>query len=368
MSKLESNDTIRAGGFFERKPVRENNMKGCFTALITPFTDSTIDYEGLDRLVEYQIRNGISGILVAGTTGESPTLTWEEHHRLTKRVVGAARGHVLCIAGTGSNNTLEALEATRQAADAGVEAVLLVDPYYNGPSSLEIRREYVSPVAEANPDVQIIPYIIPGRTGAQLMPEDLALLCRRYKNVNTVKEATGNIDNMRRTRACCGADFSIISGDDGMTLQMMTDPDVRASGVISVYSNLLPGAVSEMVRLLCAGETEGARALADDLSPLFDLVTVKTIEETPLGQVVCKAKNPLAIKTLMSVLGMPAGKCRRPLGKLTRKGIDTLVLAARKVFDKRPRLFQPLADFFEVDVEARLSDPKFREGLFYTEY
>lgn len=343
-------------------------MKGCFTALITPFKDSALDYEGLDRLVEYQIQNGISGILVAGTTGESPTLDWDEHHRLVKRVAGNTKGRVLCIAGTGSNNTQEALEATKQDAAAGAEAVLLVDPYYNGPSSLEIRREYISPVAEANPDVHIIPYIIPGRTGAQLLPEDLALLSQKYSNIKTVKEATGSIENMRRTRVCCGADFSILSGDDGMTLQMISDPAIRASGVISVFSNLLPGAVCDLVKYLCAGDMQRAQALSDTLSPLFDLVTVKTVEETPLGQVVCKAKNPLGIKTLMAVLGMPAGTCRQPLGRLTRTGMDTLLAAARKVYATAPQLFQPLAGYFDVDVEARLNDPKFQEGLFYQEY
>jgi len=343
-------------------------MKGCFTALITPLVNDGLDNEGLARLVAYQIENGISGILVAGTTGESPTLTWEEHHGLIKRVAAGTRDKVLCIAGTGSNNTQEALEATRQAAAAGAEAVLLVDPYYNGPSSLEIRREYLAPIAEANPEVQIIPYIIPGRTGAQLMPEDLALLSRRYNNLKTVKEATGSLENMRRTRACCGEGFSILSGDDGMTLEMMTDPDIRAAGVISVYSNVLPKAVCDMVDAVCAGNLENARAIESALAPLFDLVTVKTTEQTPLGPVVCKAKNPLAVKTLMAVLGMPAGRCRRPLGRLTRTGMDMLMTAARKVYGSAPQLFEPLANFFEVDVEARLNDPKYQEGLYYEEY
>ncbi len=343
-------------------------MKGCFTALITPFNGNALDNEGLDRLVAYQIQNGISGILVAGTTGESPTLTWEEHHRLIKRVAEDTRDRVLCIAGTGSNNTQEALDATRLAAEAGAEAVLLVDPYYNGPSSLEIRREYIAPVAEANPGVQIIPYIIPGRTGAQLMPEDLALLSRKYGNVKTVKEATGSLENMRRTRTCCGDGFSILSGDDAMTLEMMTDPAIRAAGVISVYSNILPKAVCDMVNYACAGDIESARSLEADLSPLFEMVTVKTTEQTPLGPVLCKAKNPLAVKTLMAILGMPAGPCRRPLGRLTRTGLDVLLDAARKVYTKTPQLFEPLAEFFGVDVEARLNDPKYREGLYYEEY
>jgi len=343
-------------------------MKGCYTALITPFTDTTVDFPGLEKLVEYQIVNGISGILVAGTTGESPTLTWEEQISAIKTVTKQTKGRVSCIAGTGSNNTEEALSATQEAVAAGVDAILLVDPYYNGPSSLEIRREYIAPVAEANPGVKIIPYVIPGRTGAQLMPEDLAILYKSHPNVDTVKEATGSLDNMRRTRACCGPDFSIVSGDDGLTFEMMSDPSIAAGGVISVYSNLLPRAVSDMVGLLQEDRTVLATALARDLAPLFDMVGIKTTEETSFGPVLCKAKNPLAIKTLMAVLGLPSGPCRRPLGKLTRNGMDTLIAGAQKVYTTAPKLFAPLAEFFNVDVEARLTDPKYREGLYYTEY
>ncbi|MBW2368434.1 MAG: dihydrodipicolinate synthase family protein, partial [Deltaproteobacteria bacterium] len=175
-------------------------LKGSYTALITPFADDTVDYDGLDKLIEYQIGNGISGILAVGTTGESPTLTWDEHHKVIEHVAQKTRGRVKCLAGTGSNNTKESLAATQSAVKTGVDAVLLVDPYYNGPSSLEIRREYITPIAQACHDVQIIPYVIPGRTGAQLLAEDLAILNRQYPNVSTVKEATGNIENMRHTR------------------------------------------------------------------------------------------------------------------------------------------------------------------------
>src|SRR5512137_234517 len=185
---------------------------GCYTALITPFKGDAIDWGGLDRLIDFQIQNGITGILAVGTTGESPVLTWEEHNQVTERIARKAAGKCLCIAGTGSNNTAETLEGTQHAAQCGCQAVLLVDPYYNGPSSLEIRREYVAPVAKAFPKLEIIPYVIPGRTGAQLMPEDLALLHREFPNISAVKEATGNPNNMRRTRECCGPEFSIISG------------------------------------------------------------------------------------------------------------------------------------------------------------
>jgi 4-hydroxy-tetrahydrodipicolinate synthase len=343
-------------------------ITGCYTALITPFRAEGVDYEGLDRLIAYQIENGISGILAVGTTGESPTLSWEEHFKVTEQTIGACKGSVLSIAGTGSNNTKEALSSSRHAAEAGADAVLLVDPYYNGPSSIEIRREYIAPIARALPSVQIIPYVIPGRSGTQLLPEDLGLLSREFKNVNTVKEATGNLDNMRRTRACCGPEFSIISGDDGLTFEMMIDPEIKAVGVISVFSNIFPRAVSEMVGALQKGDIETARKLNENLDPLFQLVSVKTTEKTPWGEVSCKAKNPLGIKTLMAVLGMPSGPCRRPLGKLTPRGLEKILSAAREVRAKAPEFFQPIADFFKVDIDDRLSSPSHWEGLSYNGY
>ena len=225
-------------------------ITGSYTALVTPFAGDAVDYEGLEKLAQFQVQNGIKGILAVGTTGESPVLTWEEHLKVVEKVAEQTRGKCKCIAGTGSNNTKECMEATKHAAEAGVDAVLLVDPYYNGPSSIEIRREYVAPVANAFPELEIIPYVIPGRTGAQLLPEDLAILNKHCKNVNTVKEATGSIENMRRTRKCCGPDFTILSGDDGLTLEMMTDPLVKGAGVISVVSNVVPAAVAKMVSLI----------------------------------------------------------------------------------------------------------------------
>ena len=343
-------------------------QKGCYTALITPFAGGAVDDAGLRRLVSFQIENGITGILAVGTTGESPTLTWKEHNRVIEMVAGMSRGHCLCIAGTGSNNTAETLEGTRHAAAAGVDAVLLVDPYYNGPSSLEIRREYVAPVAQAFPDIEVVPYIIPGRTGAQLLPEDLALLSRQYPNVNTAKEATGNLDNMRRTRECCGADFTILSGDDGMTFEMMTDAAIGAAGVISVVSNVVPRAVIDMVSRLNDGDRRGAAALRDALAPLFDLVTVKTTETTPFGPVTCRARNPLALKALMTILGMPSGGCRRPLGRMTAQGLEAVLAAARQVQAQNPELFAPVAEFFNLDIAARLADSNIWLGLAYETY
>ncbi len=343
-------------------------LEGSHTAIITPFAGDTVDYDGLNKLVDFQIRNGINGVLAVGTTGESPVLTWQEHNLVVEAVAKRTRDKCLCIAGTGSNNTREALVATEHAVKTGVNAVLLVDPYYNGPSSLEIRNEYVAPVARAFPEVQVIPYVIPGRTGAQLLPEDLALLRKAYPNVGTVKEATGNLDNMKRTRACCGPDFTILSGDDGMTVTMMTDSQIKAAGVVSVASNVAPGAVVRMVKLLQQGEENEALKLSAALKPLFDLVTVKTMEKTPFGDVVCRARNPLAIKALMTILGMPSGGCRQPLGKMTRQGIETVLAAARTIQAKNPEILAPVEDFFKVDISERLENPAIWENLCYSEY
>lgn len=334
---------------------------GCYTALATPFCGDRIDYVGLERLVEFQIASGVSGVLSTGTTAESPTLSWEEHYTVTKRICALATGRCQSIAGAGSNATKESLAAARHARDCAADAVLLVDPYYNGPSSLEIRREYVSPIASQIPDIQVIPYIIPGRTGTQLLPEDLGILHNTFPNVRAVKEATGDLGNMERTRACCGDDFDILSGDDNMTVAMMTNPRIRATGVMSVASNVAPKAVQQMTMALSRGDHQEASQLHRALEPLFDIVTVKTLEHTPYGQVVCKARNPLATKTLMNVLGMPAGPCRPPLGRMTRKGLEVVLEAARRVYENAPDILAPVGEFFGVDIEARLAGEGWRD-------
>ena len=341
---------------------------GCYTAIITPFTEDAVDYDGLAQLVHFQIQNGITGVLVVGTTGESPTLTWDEHNRVIQSVAEMTKDQCLCIAGTGSNNTSETLSATEHAVDAGVDAVLLVDPYYNGPSSLEIRREYIAPIARRFPMIQIIPYIIPGRTGAQLLPQDLAVLAETFDNVRTVKEATGNLDNMRLTRKCCGSDYMILSGDDGLTFDMMTDPQILAAGVISVISNVAPRAVTDLVAFLRRGEIAEARKTIAALTPLFELVTVKTLEKTPYGEVVCRARNPLATKTLMNILGMPSGPCRQPLGKMTKNGIEKVLTAVRRVHADNPEILAPISEFFNVDINERINTPKNWENLSYSSY
>ena len=341
-------------------------LKGCHTALVTPMTKlREIDYEGLQRLVEFQVREGVDGILAVGTTGESPTLDWNEHNKVIERIHDNTGEGVLTIAGTGSNSTQEAIDATAHAQHIGVDCVLLVDPYYNGPSSLEIRREYVEPIARGFPETQIIPYIIPGRTGTQLLPQDLALLHQQYPNVRSVKEATGDLENMKITRRLCGIDFDMLSGDDDKTYVMMTNPEISASGVISVTSNVAPHAVSEMVHLIMQGKTAEAQKIVSVLQPLFAIVTVKTQEQTPVGPVQCKARNPVAYKTLMNILGMPSGPARQPLGRMTRNGLEIVLSNARKVYENNPEILKPIESFFDVDLGKRLYNEQFWQGLTY---
>ena len=342
---------------------------GCFTAIATPFLeDGAVDYDGLNQLAEFQITNGITGIVAVGTTGESPVLNWDEHNKVIEAIAKKTKGRCLCIAGTGSNNTTESMEATKHAAEVGADAVLLVDPYYNGPSSLEIRREYVTPIAAAFPDLKIIPYVIPGRTGAQLLPEDLGILFKTYPNVSSVKEATTNIDNMRRTRQCCGDSFTILSGDDGMTYEMMADAEIKAVGTISVTSNVAPQTLTRMVDLMNEGDQAEAKTLMLKLQPLFSLVTVTTTEKTPYGDVSCRARNPAAYKAMMAILGMPSGGCRPPLGRLTQNGLNVVLDGLRRVYADSPEILRPIEEFFNVDIGQRLEDPKYWEGLYYKNY
>lgn len=344
-------------------------FRGCYTAIVTPFDGGrSVDWAGLRRLVEFQCSQGITGVVPAGTTGESPTLSWEEHNKVIETVFDAARSRAETIAGTGSNSTDEALEATRHIANRGIRAALLVDPYYNGPSSLEIRREYYEPIAEAFPDIQLIPYIIPGRTGTQLLPQDLGILVANHPNVSGVKEATGSIDNARLTRNHCGPNFSIISGDDDRTLALMSDQAIRCSGVISVASNVVPAATQSMVQAALSGDWEKAQKVAVGLQPLFGLITVKTEESTQLGPVMVRARNPLPIKTVMSILGMIDGPCRPPLGRVTKKALESILQSLRTVWASNPEFLEPIERSFDVSVADRLQLPRYWEGLAYGGY
>jgi 4-hydroxy-tetrahydrodipicolinate synthase len=340
--------------------------QGCYTALITPFNQAgELDHEGLEKLILFQIENGITGILATGTTGESPTFKWKEHDDVIALVAKLAKDKCLRIAGTGSNNTTEALDAVGHAAKEGVDAVLIVDPYYNGPSSLEIRREYYEVLARQYPDMNIIPYIIPGRTGAQMLPQDLAILAKNFSNITCVKEATGSIENMKLTRKFCGDDFKIFSGDDALVYDIMTDPQIKAAGCISVMSNIAPKSLTQMVKLINQGKADEAMKIQTALKPLLDLVVVTTQEESEFGPVMCRARNPLPLKTMMQILGIPGGPCRKPLGKMTQKGFLIVLDAMKSVQAKSPEIFEPIVSFFNIDIEEKLNDSKAHEELWY---
>ncbi|MEE2659779.1 MAG: 4-hydroxy-tetrahydrodipicolinate synthase [Candidatus Latescibacterota bacterium] len=344
-------------------------FSGCYTALITPMrSDESLDTKGLEKLIEFQIANDVSGVLAAGTTGESPTLLWEEHNDVIERTCRLAKGRCMAIAGTGSNSTRETLAGTEHAAHVGAEAVLLVDPYYNGPSSIEIRKEYVAPVASEFPNVQVIPYIIPGRTGTMMHVEDLAILSHEYPNVSSVKEATGDLDNMAKTRKLCGPDFAILSGDDDKTVDMMTRTDIGAAGVISVMSNIVPGPILRLTAAIRDGDFAAADKLVADLKPFFGIVGITTTEQSVHGSVECKARNPVPVKTLMNIFGMPSGPSRRPLGKLSEQGLKVAVDAARQVQANDPELLAPIGEFFGVDIDARLSDDASIAAYAYESY
>jgi 4-hydroxy-tetrahydrodipicolinate synthase len=331
-----------------------DRFEGCWTALVTPFTDKgALDLAGLRKNVNFQIAGGAK-LVPTGTTGESPTVDWKEHNQIIEEVVKLAKGRMHVMAGTGSNSTQEALRGTKHAVEVGAEACLLMDCYYNGPSTLELRTEYYEVVARAFPKTFITPYIIPGRTGTQLEAEDLTILHRHCKNVRSVKEATGDLERMAKTRRLLGDSFDILSGDDDMTVAMMTREDIKAQGVVSVISNVVPGALTEMCTAFSKGAMARGKQLAEALDPLFKIVTVKTVEEYEGFQVPCKFRNPSAIKTLMRGLGLPAGPCRPPLGKMTLKATQVVRQAIRTVYERNREVLTPLEDFYKIDLEERI--------------
>jgi 4-hydroxy-tetrahydrodipicolinate synthase len=334
-------------------------FEGCWTAMVTPFhRKGEIDFEGLEKNVQFQIENG-ANLVPTGTTGESPTLDWREHDRVITKTSKLAKNKVFVIAGTGSNSTKEAVRGSKHAVEVGAQGLLLVDCYYNGPSSLELRTQYYEVIAKAFRKTFIVPYVIPGRTGTKLEVEDLAILHRKFKNLRSVKEATGDLERMAKTRNLCGEDFDILSGDDDKTFEMMTRNDVHASGVVSVMSNIIPGAVGEMVKAIRDGNMERATRMKDTLDPLFKAVTVNTIESYEGFEVPCKFRNPLAIKTMMKGLGLPSGPCRPPLGKMTPKGVEVVRNALKEVYEKDKEVFWPLQEFYRINIEERISNEKY---------
>ena len=334
-------------------------VEGCWTAMITPFNrKGEIDFEGLEKNIQFQIEQG-ANLVPTGTTGESPTLDWREHDKVVTKTVKLVKDKVFVMAGTGSNSTQEALRGTKHAVEVGAQAALLVDCYYNGPSSLELRIQYYEVIAKAFRKTFITPYVIPGRTGTKLEVEDLAILHRKYRNVRSVKEATGDLERMAKTRTLLGEDFDILSGDDDKTYEMMMRQDIQASGVISVMSNVVPGSINEMVKAIRKGDIEKGDRLKNTLDPLFKLVTVNTIESYEGFEVPTKFRNPVPVKTMMRGLGMPSGPCRPPLGKMTPKGVEVIRNALKEVYEKDKEIFRPIQEFYKINVEERISNDRY---------
>jgi 4-hydroxy-tetrahydrodipicolinate synthase len=334
-------------------------FEGCWTAMVTPLDrKGGVDYKGLEKNIRFQIENG-ANLVPTGTTGESPTLDWKEHDQVITKTAKMAKGKAFVMAGTGSNSTKEALRGTKHAMEVGAQGALLVDCYYNGPSSLELRTQYYEVIAKAFRKAFVMPYVIPGRTGTKLEVEDLAILHRKFKNVRSVKEATADLERMAKTRTLLGEDFDILSGDDDKTFDMMTRQDIRASGVVSVMSNIVPGPIGELVKAIRNGNMMKANRLKDVLDPLFKTVTVNTIETYEGFQVPAKFRNPLGIKTMMKGLGIPSGPCRPPLGKMTPKGAEVVRNALRTVYDKDKEVLRPIQDFYRINIEERLSNDKY---------
>ncbi|MFA5878213.1 MAG: dihydrodipicolinate synthase family protein [Candidatus Staskawiczbacteria bacterium] len=343
----------------------ESLHEGAMTAMVTPFTDhSRIDWNGFAKNIQFQRSQGIRCIVPVGTTGESPTITPTEHRDLIHAAISCTRGTGMDILpGCGSNSTEEAMDYIEVANRLGCRGALLVDPYYNGPSSIEIRDEYygVLAVNNQNPNFLLVPYIIPGRTGCSLAPEDLVQLALNYPHsFRAVKEATGDLNRMLRTRSLLVAsgirDFQIISGDDDKTAEMITS-DVLSCGVISVTSNIAPAAVQQMCMLLLRGGENEALAIRNQLAPLFKVVTFLADRFIKGGATVTdKFRNPLPVKIMMDVLGMPAGSCRRPLGRMTASGIGILMQALQTVWKESPWILRPIEEFYGVDIQSRIND------------
>lgn len=261
-------------------------LEGTFTALVTPFTNDEVDYPVLRRLVERQIAAGISGLVPVGTTGESPTLNHKEHLELIRFVVETTAGRVPVIAGTGSNATSEALAFTQAATALGADGCLQVAPYYNKPSQEGLYRHFAT-LAEASDKVQVL-YSVPGRCGVEISVETVQRLLRDYPHVNTIKEAGGEIEKVKRLRDACGSDLTIFSGDDGLTVPFIQE---GARGVISVASNLVPRLVQRITQTALSGDFEQAYALA-------------RANDALLGELVFIEGNPVTIKTVLDETGV----------------------------------------------------------------
>jgi 4-hydroxy-tetrahydrodipicolinate synthase len=264
------------------------------TAMVTPFTpEGQVDYELAARLANHLVEHGSEGLVVCGTTGESPALTWDEEYQLFQVVLQSVNDRAAVIAGTGSNSTREAIAATAKAAKLGVHGSLQVCPYYNKPPQEGLYQHFKA-IAE-NADIPLILYNIPGRTGVNLLPETVARLAE-IPSIIGIKEASGSIEQASSVRALTRSDFLVYAGDDALTLPLLS---VGAHGVISVASHLAGPQMQEMVKAFIAGNVHQAQTVHQRLLPLFKALFLTT--------------NPIPVKCALEMMGWPVGQPRLPL-------------------------------------------------------
>ena len=273
-------------------------FRGTFTALVTPFRDGGIDVVAFEKLIESQIAAGISGIVAVGTTGESPTLSHEERQELIRLAVATAKKRCQVLAGTGSNATQHAVADTKMAEKLGADGALLVAPYYNKPSQEGLFRHFKA-IADTT-SLPILLYNIPGRCGVDIAPDIVMRLARECGNIVSIKEASGSVERVSQLRARLPEPFTILSGDDSLTLPFMS---VGAVGVVSVASNLFPVEVCALVRAYECGDTKLAANLHCKMFPLFKDLFIEP--------------NPVPVKTALGWRGLMSGKVRLPLCEMT---------------------------------------------------
>lgn len=291
-------------------------FKGVYTALITPFTEyGTVDYAALERLVNFQIESGIDGLVPCGTTGESPCLSHEEHDRVIAQTIRFARGRVPVIAGTGSNATNEAIRLSQHAQDAGVDAVLLVNPYYNKPNQLGLYKHFRA-VADSV-SVPCVLYNIKGRTGVNLETDTLLKLANDCSNIVAVKEASGSLEQMEDVINRCHKSFSVLSGDDNLALDLVK---LGGHGLISVASNLFPSQMVKLVHAAMDGDMERAERIQNLFADFFRTCFIET--------------NPIPIKTALAHYGHCQEIFRLPMCPLEKpEHRVTLIKSTDKIFD-----------------------------------
>jgi 4-hydroxy-tetrahydrodipicolinate synthase len=285
-------------------------FQGSIVALVTPFSGGKVDEAKLRQLVEMHVAQGTDGIVPCGTTGESPTLSHDEHRRVVEIVIEAARGRLHVIAGTGSNATSEAIDLTRHAKKAGATGALVVNPYYNRPTQEGLYRHFRA-VADAV-DIPILVYNIAGRTAVNVETDTLARLVKDCPNIVGVKEASGSLDQMTQVILACGPEFSVLSGDDNITLPLMS---VGGRGVISVVANIVPRETAEMTHAALAGDWKLARDLHLKLFPLSRAMFLET--------------NPIPVKEAMGMMGMLEPEFRLPMcpmGAANRERLKTILV------------------------------------------